>query len=242
MAGKAKKTTKKTTKKVAKKPVKAPAKKPAKKPAQPSKPEAVETKDEAVEVQSPEEFYLSSLAYRIRPLELLEEQALLRSQRRRQRIKTAAGILLIITLFTIGIVEITRSTSLVPKAVASSVKFPVYYPDPKKLPAGYILDTDSFSNPVKDGVSYTINYDSNKKLVFSVQTKPSDSELQTFNASYIPLRIDYKTNLGQAEIGAYHSQTLVSVPVNNGPWIIITAPADINPPDLKQIILAIRKP
>ncbi|HET7320232.1 MAG TPA: hypothetical protein VFI84_01435 [Candidatus Saccharimonadales bacterium] len=250
MAGKAKKTTKKTTKKPTKKaPTKAAAKKAAKQPskvveqqAEPHAQEPVVTpKEEAVETQSVEEFYLSSLAYRIRPLELLEEQSLLRAHRKRQRIKVVAGTLLIIAMLSIGILQIAHTTSPVPKTVAQSVKFPVYYPDPKKLPKGYILDTDSFANPLNQGVQYAVGYDGGKKIVFTVQTKPSDNDLQAFNNSYIPLRIDYKTPLGQAEIGAYQLQTLVSVPINNGPWVIITAPGDINPADLKQILLALKK-
>lgn len=130
-------------------------------------------------------------------------------------------------------------TSPVPKEVAQAVNFPVYYPDPKKLPAGYSLNTGSFSSPVKNGVSYSVSYGSGQKIVFSVQTKPSDNELQSFNGNYIPLRIDYQTPIGQAEIGAYHSQTLASLPVINGPWIVITAPSDINQDQLKQILNAI---
>jgi hypothetical protein len=243
MAGKGKKTTKKTVKKPPSKAAKKTAKKaPSKTVKKPIQKTEQKLQAEAAEAQSLEEFYLSSLAYRIRPLELMQEQAMLDLRQRQQKIKRVVGIVVITALFVAGIALLVHTPSVVPKPIANSVSFPVYYPDPKRLPNGYILDTDSFSSPVKDGVSYTVNYDTNKKVVFSVQVKPSDSELQTFNSSYIPLRIDYKTKLGQAEIGAYHSQTLVSVPVNNGPWIIITAPEDINPAALKQIIQAIRKP
>jgi hypothetical protein len=131
--------------------------------------------------------------------------------------------------------------SPVPKAVAQAVNFPVYYPDPNKLPAGYNLNQNSFSVPVKNGVAYSVSYDNGKKIVFSVQAKPSDNELQSFNSNYIPLRIDYQTSLGQAEIGAYHSRTLVSLPVINGPWIVITAPSDIDQSQLKQVLSALRQ-
>jgi hypothetical protein len=137
------------------------------------------------------------------------------------------------------------STSPVPKAVAQAVNFPIYYPDPKKLPAGYSLNSSSFTVAVKNGVSYSVSYGNGKKLVFSVQTKPSDAELQTFNSSYIPLRIDYQTPVGQAEIGAYNDhgkvETLVSLPTNTNAWIVITCPYDINQADLKQILSSLRQ-
>lgn len=158
----------------------------------------------------------------------------------------AAGVVVIAAILAIWIITRpakTKSpahTSPVPVSIAHKVSFPIYYPDPGKLPAGYHLDDSSFASPVKNGVNYTVIYDGGKKMVFSVQAKPSDNDLQSFNSSYIPLRIDYQTPVGQAEIGAYHNQTLVSLPIVNGPWVIITAPPDINQDQLKQVLQAMR--
>lgn len=135
---------------------------------------------------------------------------------------------------------LAAQTSPVPASIRSVAPFPVYYPEQKSLPPGYKLDVGSFSSPVKNGVAYKVTYDGAKQIVFSVQAKPSDSELQTFNSNYIPLRIDYQTPVGQAEIGAYHNGTLVSLPVINGPWIIITAPPDIDQGQLKQVLRSMR--
>jgi len=137
------------------------------------------------------------------------------------------------------------STGPVPAAISHAVNFPVYYPDQKKLPAGYVLDINSFSLPIQNGVAYNVNYDTNKKIVFSVQIKPADTEIQSFNGNYIPLRIDYQTPIGQAEIGAYNNhgdvQTMVSVPTKTNAWIIITAPYNINQDQLKQVLGSLRQ-
>lgn len=134
---------------------------------------------------------------------------------------------------------------IVPADIAAKVSFPVYYPDPKKLPAGYTLDRSSFGSPVKNGVNYKVSYGNGKSLVFSIQMKPSDSQLQTFNSSYIPLRIDYQTSAGQAEIGAYNNhgtiETLVSLPTPTNAWIIITGPQDTDQTNLKQVLKALRQ-
>lgn len=132
-------------------------------------------------------------------------------------------------------------SSPVPKKVAQSVDFPVYYPNQAKLPHGYTLNTDSFANPLNAGVQYSVNYGKGSQLVFTVQRKPSQEELKTFIANYIPLKIDYQTHLGQAAIGAYHSQTLVSLPVNDGPWVVVTAPLNIKQNDLKQVLQSLTK-
>lgn len=131
-------------------------------------------------------------------------------------------------------------SSPVSESVNKSVNFPVYYPDQGKLPVGYALVVNSITSPVKNGVSYAVSYDNDKKIVFSVQAKPSDDELESFRSNFIPLRIAFQTALGQGEIGAYNNQTLVSLPVVNGPWIVITAPPDINQNQLKQVVHALK--
>lgn len=138
-----------------------------------------------------------------------------------------------------------KPASPVPAAVSQAVSFPVYYPDQAKLPAGYVLDLNSFKTPVKNGVAYSVSYGNNQKLVFSLQAKPSANELESFKANYIPLRIDYQTDIGQAEIGAYNNhgnvQTLISLPTKTNTWIIITAPYDTNQDKLKKVLNSLKQ-
>lgn len=134
-----------------------------------------------------------------------------------------------------------QPASVVPLSIKAAVAYPVYYPDQAKLPAGYFFVASSFQSPMKNGVNYSINYGNSKKIVFTLQSKPSDSELKTFGANYIPLHYDFQTKIGQALIGAYHKQTLASLPVANGPWIVITAPPDINQNQFKQVLQSLRK-
>lgn len=155
--------------------------------------------------------------------------------------------LLILIGFAVGGWTFThRDQSPVPKNIQSAVSFPVYYPEQKKLPAGYTLNLQSIKMPQSNGVVYSVDYGLGKKLVFSVQPKPSDAELQRFNASYIPLRNEYQTPVGKAEIGAYNSHgqlvTLVSLPTSGKTWIIINAPYDVNQDKLKQVLQAIKVP
>lgn len=136
--------------------------------------------------------------------------------------------------------SVAESLNPVPATVMAAVDYKVYYPDTTKLPTGYTLDEHSFNVLVKNGIAYTVSYESGKKIVFSLQTKPADDELASFRSNYIPLRTDFQTPLGQAQIGAYHSQTLVSLPLLDGPWIVITAPPDINQDQLKQVINSLK--
>ena len=136
-----------------------------------------------------------------------------------------------------------RSTSPVPKSIRQSVNFPIYYPDPKKLPAGYNLNQSSFKSINSDAIAYSVSYSNNKKLIFSVQKKPSDNELANFNKQYIPIHRQVLTLVGTATEGVIGSQTVVSLPANDSnAWIIITGPSDAYATtNLAQVLKAIRK-
>jgi len=141
-----------------------------------------------------------------------------------------------------------RHISPVPQSIAQSVDFPIYYPVQSRLPSGFTLDPGSFKQPIPTGINYTVTYgnQATEDLVFSLQPKPSDSALQKFDASYIPLHNSYQTSIGQAYIGAYNTkqvtETLVSLPVDSSDtWIIVTAPYNINQGQLKQVLSSLSK-
>jgi len=136
-----------------------------------------------------------------------------------------------------------RSISPVPKSIAKSVNFDVYYPEQKKLPAGYTLDLRSFASPQKGVVIYSVDYGNGKKLVFSVQQKPSDSDIAGFYANHLSLHTNIQLPAGAAASGAINTgnqlRSLVSISTNTNAWILITGPPDINQSQLKQVLQAI---
>jgi hypothetical protein len=134
------------------------------------------------------------------------------------------------------------NSSPVPLAIAQSVNFPIYYPDPQKLPTGYSLNSSSFKYVPGQGIVYYVNYDNGKRLVFTLQKKPSNDELATFNKKYIPIHREVLTSLGTATIGGISGQTIVSLPTDNLTWIIITGPANIYATDkLTQVVESLKK-
>jgi hypothetical protein len=108
-----------------------------------------------------------------------------------------------------------------------------------------MLDLSSFSSPQQGTILYSVKYDTNKKIIFSIQAKPSDSEIQNFYTNYIPLRNHLKISLGNVEIGAYGTsdnlKTVASLPTNDGSWLIATAPPDINQNQLEQVLNSLKK-
>jgi len=136
-------------------------------------------------------------------------------------------------------------TSLVPKNVRNSVDFPVYYPDIKRLPTGYSLDTKSFRLAQPGVVLFAVTYDDGKNITFSEERQPSNIDINKFVSSYIPINTTLQLALGQAKIGAYGSapniRTVVSLPIHDGPWLIITAPSNVNHDDLAKAMQSLTK-
>jgi hypothetical protein len=122
----------------------------------------------------------------------------------------------------------------VPLRLRQAVNFSVYYPAPSKLPVGYRLDTSSFTGSAQ-AIVYVVRY-SNQKLTFTVQQKPSESDIQDFYHTHLPLHTTVSTRLGEAAIGAIGSQTVVSLPTKSSAWLLVTGPPNVDKGELTQIL------
>lgn len=128
----------------------------------------------------------------------------------------------------------------VPLAIRQSVNFDIYYPDPAKLPAGYHLDTRSFSSN-NLAVVYRVNYGNGQKLVFSDQEKPSDGDIQQFYAKHMPLHINVSTSVGTAAIGIIGTKAVASLPTNSNSWLLVTAPSNFDSNVFARVLRTIQK-
>jgi hypothetical protein len=154
----------------------------------------------------------------------------------------AAGVLLLWFLIS-G--PLSPNRSLVPAEVRKAVQFSVYYPKPNNLPRGFTLNEKTFKLADDGVVVFSVTYGNSQDIVFSEQAKPADEVIEQFIGSTIPVHNQVNTLRGQATIGVsnYGSQqkTIISLPINNGPWLIVTAPADINQDNLRQILQELTK-
>lgn len=131
-------------------------------------------------------------------------------------------------------------TRVVPTTIRQSAPFTIYYPSPDKLPLGYTLDKDSFSAN-KDTVLYSVSYDKDQKIVFTLQKKPSSADLTTFYFNQMPLRHEVQLPIGKAAIGVLNNQTMASVPSNKDSWLIVTAPLSVDQDKLEQVLQTLRE-
>lgn len=191
--------------------------------------------------------------YSVRPAPVSTEKVLpvrpaKPASKQRARGKKSVVVLVLILAVAgliLGVHKITGgNTSLVPKNIQKSVNFSIYYPDTKKIPAGYNLDIQSFRLAQPGVVLFAVTYAGGKSIIFSEQQQPSNNDMDKFISSYIPVNTTQQLALGQAKIGAYGSvpnvRTVASLPIH-GTWLIVTAPADVSQDDLVNILQALTK-
>lgn len=168
--------------------------------------------------------------------------------RRKRSIRIVAITIVLLIIAASGTVAwyfTLREVNPVPENLRDELSFPVYYPAEEKLPAGYYLDRGSFSSPQKDTLIYKVRNGA-ETLIFSVQLKPADSEIQNFYTNVIPLRNHLLSSLGPVEVGAYNNkgtiQSVASLPISKDPtWVIVTYTHDISDDSLKQVLESLKK-
>lgn len=165
---------------------------------------------------------------------------LLENARVRFSIEIGFALLLLIWVVFLAF----RPIDPVPKFVLSGVSFPVYYPVQNGLPSGFSLDTGSFRLPQPDILIFSVNYGHGQSIVFSEEAEPSGSVIHHFTSDYLPLHSSLQTKLGNATVGAYNNsglKSVISLPINHGPWVIASAPSTINQANFDKVIESLAK-
>lgn len=134
---------------------------------------------------------------------------------------------------------VNQSISPVPEKVSKGVNFPMYYTDPKLLPAGFSLNTSSFSSGNNAAV-FSVKHGTNK-LVVTEQQKPTDQEIKTFYEHQMPIHTEIDTKVGVATVAALNMQNVVSLPTKDSTWLLITYPDNVTKDQLKQFLNSIHK-
>lgn len=127
----------------------------------------------------------------------------------------------------------------IPESIQRSVSFSLYFPDSNKLPFGYSLDKNSFSSNGQ-AVLYTVNR-GNTRLIFTIQSRPTNLQIQSFYTNHMPLHNNVNTPVGTAAIGVINNETVASLPTDSNAWILITAPINFNQNLLNQTLQSITK-
>lgn len=159
-----------------------------------------------------------------------------------RRFALAGGLLLLIVFLAAGAAWLrlaAAKNSPVPQNIASSVNYPVYYPDSKKMPFGYSLDPQSFKTPSSNVVVYSVANGDSQKMAVSLETKPSNSQLQSLINRSFPLNSKVQTSLGTATIGSANNQTVALLPAAKA-LIIVTATQSVDQSDLIQLLKSLK--
>jgi hypothetical protein len=147
-----------------------------------------------------------------------------------------AGIVIIFLLVTLYRHHMsTVSSDPIPLATRQKVSFPIYYPDQAKMPHGYKFSLNSLTAS-NQAVVYVVTYGKGQRIVFTVQQKPSETDLKGFYATHMPLYTQFQASGGTAADGVINGEVVVSLPTNSKAWLLITAPLNVSQPQLHKVV------
>jgi hypothetical protein len=141
-------------------------------------------------------------------------------------IVTASAIVLALLAAAIWYVVI-RETNPFPPTIRPA-GYTLFYP--QTLPAGFYVDKASFEQ-TSTVTTYTVIYDSSKKLIFSIQAKPAGFDFDGLHQDAKKL----KSSIGQAYAGAIDGRTVVSIPTDDS-WLLVGVPSDIKTSTLETVL------
>jgi hypothetical protein len=156
-----------------------------------------------------------------------------------------AAVIIIIIAGLISILIVTnKPQNPLPASVVKAVPYSVYYPDTNRLPINFSLIRGSIKVLTGNIVVFSMLGPNNENIIITQQGQPASSVISRFISSTMPLHTLIGTPVGTATVGSYnfnHSlRSIVSLPVIHGPWLIITAPANINQGLLMQVVDSLR--
>jgi hypothetical protein len=131
-----------------------------------------------------------------------------------------------------------KNSDPVPNNVKKSSTIPVYYP--VKLPVGYSIKGNSFSNNV-DVITYFAEDNKNNRIIFSIQKPLSTEEQKDFDKRVLEDRVEVISNVGKAAIGKVNGHITGSL-IANKSWILVTTSSNqISKPDMAGLLADFKK-
>lgn len=145
-----------------------------------------------------------------------------------------SGVIFALILIAGVIIFVTTrpQPSPIPKAVASKVAFPLYFPE--KSPIGMRLDENSFTAN-SDALVYSFRSNDNKQLVVTIQAKPKGFDTSEFRPTK-----EFSTYIGRAYVVDLESRTTGAV-VNDESLIFVNAPEGLPVDQIEDFIDSLRR-
>lgn len=129
-------------------------------------------------------------------------------------------VLLIIGVLSAAGYSYYIQNQVVPRKIQDQAEIPVLYPT--KLPEGFKIVKNSFSVTNGNIISYYAQDHSNNRLLFTVQSRPSNFDFEQFYSKSLTKSTKFTTQLGEGAAGTAGDRLLGSLATEQS-WILITA-------------------
>jgi hypothetical protein len=127
----------------------------------------------------------------------------------------------------------------IPPGISSRVQIALYYP--ATLPAGLSVDRSSFQVPQRDVVVFVVQ-SARGRIAVSEQARPSAAtfDMNNFYNTKVSNSTQFLTSAGQGTVGQLADGRQFGSLLAPQTWIIVTAPAQVDPSELQAILNAMR--
>ena len=148
----------------------------------------------------------------------------------------SVAVAVIVASAVLAVAGITVRSVTEPKFFSTEAQkqagFPLYHP--ARLPEGYKADKTTVSM-VASVVTYQIKHAAKEPLLVSLQPRPNNFDVESFNKEVISEGISLTVPAGTATIGRLRENQVASV-LTNETWVLISDPNLIPQQDLKFIV------
>jgi hypothetical protein len=164
--------------------------------------------------------------------------------KRKRKTNKVKILILLLVFIPLGIItsfiffgQVSKSSNPIPKNIQQSAAFNLYYPS--KLPGGYSINKNSFSQ-TGSVVAYYADNKHGGRIFFSIQPLPDAIAIDDFNNRVLQNKVDVISNIGKATVGTFNEKVTGSVTTTES-WILVSTNDDALKTAIADILSSLKR-
>lgn len=160
--------------------------------------------------------------------------------KQRRAMKKLYIVILLSACFALGLglwgwrILSAKPSVKIPQAISDKLLFTPYIP--QYLPAGYMVDTTTFTHK-ESALLFAARNESNNTIAISEQSLPKNFDTNSFYESNMKNPIRLKNTEFETIFGSKNGQpgSIIGVTTNDNTWVVLSSTAPLNNAEARQI-------